>query len=98
MADGLERLTREKGAALLLSDAVHSLVVERLSGDMQAYWHAAGPHALVGMIRNQPEVAELLRTRGILAWMKPVSATPQLESDKPQGDEPQHYSSKEQGR
>lgn len=65
---GVERLAREKGAGMYLGDALHSLVMERLTGDIQAYWHRAGHHSLFGMIRNQPEVAELLRDRGILVW------------------------------
>lgn len=65
---GLEQLAIEKGAGIFRPDALHSLVVERLTGDIQAYWHRAGQHSLFGMIRNAPDVAEQLRQRGIEVW------------------------------
>jgi len=68
LADGLERVARDKGAIICRADALLSLMVERLSGDIQSYWHSAGQQELFGLIRNEPDVAELLRPRGILAW------------------------------
>lgn len=68
LVDVNERLAIEKGAGIFRPDAYHSLVVERLTGNIQAYWHRAGQHELLGMIRHQPEVCELLRPRGIEVW------------------------------
>lgn len=64
----LERLARERGAALLPFDSLHSAVVDHAPAQDKVWWHSRVPGLVCGLLREEPAIREALGTRGVLVW------------------------------